>query len=156
MKSNILLLSVSTFILIISACSTSEKSSSQSPDEIQQIIEEYNLKSNDQSSAQQKNAVRPTDSTQRLSHHLKRVPGLQVANNSGGISVRIRGVTSIEGNNSPLFVINGSQIGYRYDAAEQSVDVENIDYINVLKGTKATSRYGSRGTAGVIEIYTKS
>jgi hypothetical protein len=53
---------------------------------------------------------------------------------------------------SPLYVIDGKV--YTNDKIE-TVDPKNIESINVLKGKKATEKYGDKGKNGVIEIITK-
>ncbi|MDR1938453.1 MAG: SusC/RagA family TonB-linked outer membrane protein, partial [Tannerellaceae bacterium] len=81
-----------------------------------------------------------------------RVAGVQVTNTSGSpfadVKVRIRGTNSINGNNSPLYVVNGV-VGGGMPAAE---DIESIE---VLKDASATALYGSRGANGVILVTTK-
>ncbi|WP_090099065.1 TonB-dependent receptor [Chitinophaga sp. CF118] len=80
-----------------------------------------------------------------------KVAGLQVVNSSGvpGASseIRLRGVSSVNASQSPLFVVDGI-IGGNYDPN----DVENI---TVLKDAGATAMYGSQANAGVIIVTTK-
>jgi len=74
-----------------------------------------------------------------------RVAGVSVINNQ----ITIRGGSSWELSNEPLFVVDGvvvSSIGH--------ISPTDVDNINVLKGVDA-SIYGSRGSNGVIEITTK-
>ena len=81
--------------------------------------------------------------------------GMTVVSNSGqpgqGMSIRIRGTSSITGGNDPLYVIDGN-IGGGIDALNPN-DIESVE---VLKDASATAIYGSRGTNGVILITTKS
>ncbi len=154
MKVKILFSVTIAALLMVNACASPEQAARQSPEEIQQMIKELGLES-DSSEDEERSGVRTENSALLLSDYLKRVSGVNIITVGGETSVRIRGVTSIQGNNLPLFVINGSQIGHSYAAAEQTVAVEDIDYISVLRGNEASQRYGSRGTAGVIEIFTK-
>lgn len=154
MKLKVFILLIALLFLLIFACSSPKQTVQQSPEEIKQMIKDLGLQSGKTEEEDQR-GVKPEYSALLLSDYLKRVSGVNIITVGGEISVRIRGITSIKGNNSPLFVVNGSQIGYSYAAAEQSVAVEDIDYISVLKGNEASQRYGSRGTAGVIEIFTK-
>lgn len=82
--------------------------------------------------------------------------GVQVFQNSGGpgapMNVRIRGSNSIQGNNSPLYVIDGFAIQYSPDA----INPADIESIEILKDASATAIYGSRGANGVVLITTKS
>ncbi len=101
------------------------------------------------------------------------IAGLDVVANSGnlgsGTSMRLRGVSSINGSSEPLIVVDGyiledysaSDIDYNnMDNEEQfatllQVSTEDIQSINVLKDASATAIWGSRGSNGVIEIKTR-
>lgn len=101
-----------------------------------------------------------------------RVAGVQVVSNSGapgaGVSIRIRGGTSINASNEPLYVIdgipfvnddnNGSTAGIGFDTENPMVNIDpsDIESIEVLKDASATAIYGSRGANGVILVTTKS
>jgi len=80
-----------------------------------------------------------------------KVPGLQVINASGvpgsQAEIRLRGVSSVNASQSPLYVVDGI-IGGNFDPN----DVENI---TVLKDAGATAMYGSQANAGVIIVTTK-
>lgn len=67
----------------------------------------------------------------------------------------IRGANSISSDNSPLYVINNQAIGNNYADAVSAVDVNDIKYVNVLKGSEGQQLYGMRGYNGVIQIVTK-
>jgi TonB-linked SusC/RagA family outer membrane protein len=100
-----------------------------------------------------------------------RVAGVQVTNASGavGASSRIvlRGVTSLTGNNQPLFVVDGVPIdnadfgstgndGVNRGSGAMDINPNDIENISVLKGPNAAALYGSRASNGVILITTKS
>lgn len=68
----------------------------------------------------------------------------------GSISVIIRGLNSINGNNEPLFVIDGV-IGGNINALDP-LDIQSID---ILKDAAAASIYGSRAANGVVMVTTK-
>ncbi|RKR14381.1 TonB-linked SusC/RagA family outer membrane protein [Maribacter vaceletii] len=68
----------------------------------------------------------------------------------GAIKVRVRGVNSIDGDNSPLVVIDGIQGG---DLT--SLNPNDIASMDILKDASATAIYGVRGSNGVIIITTK-
>ncbi len=62
----------------------------------------------------------------------------------------VRGATSINGDNTPLYVVDGipqADISY--------LNPDNIEKMDVLKGTSASALYGSRGANGVVVITTK-
>ncbi len=83
-----------------------------------------------------------------------RVAGLQITNNdasaNGSVTIRIRGISSINGGSNPLIIIDGVQ-----GATLGDVHPNDIKSIEVLKDASATAIYGSRGASGVILITTK-
>ena len=83
-----------------------------------------------------------------------RVAGVQVTNSAGSpggaVRVRIRGANSINGDNSPLYVVDGF-IGAELFA----INPDDIENIQVLKDAAATAIYGSRASNGVILVTTK-
>jgi TonB-linked SusC/RagA family outer membrane protein len=105
------------------------------------------------------------------------VPGLAVTQASsapgGALSIRIRGGSSVTGNNEPLYVVDGFPIENDPDAQNPSdgardsnsptvpsnplaaLNPNDIESIEVLKDASATSIYGARGANGVIIITTK-
>lgn len=92
-----------------------------------------------------------------------RMAGVQVQLSSGqpgaGISVRVRGPSSIAGGNEPLFVIDGvpqSSGDVRGTNTLSSINPNDIEAIEVLKDASATAIYGSRGANGVVMVTTKS
>jgi TonB-linked SusC/RagA family outer membrane protein len=92
-----------------------------------------------------------------------RAAGVYITQNSGqpggGISVNIRGISSINGNTEPLYVIDGIQIsgGGTTNSSNplSGLNPADIEDIQVLQGPSATAIYGSRGTNGVLLITTK-
>ncbi len=90
-----------------------------------------------------------------------RIAGVQVTQNSGapggGISVQIRGINSLNGN-EPLYVIDGIAISGNTDdntSVLSSINPSDITNIEVLKDASATAIYGSRASNGVVLITTK-
>ena len=90
-----------------------------------------------------------------------RAAGVQVTQNSGspggGISVSIRGVNSLNGN-EPLYVIDGVAIDGQTNgnsSALSSINPSDIVSMEVLKDASATAIYGSRASNGVVLITTK-
>jgi TonB-linked SusC/RagA family outer membrane protein len=98
-----------------------------------------------------------------------RVSGLLLTQTSGqpgaATSVRIRGSSSINASNEPLYVIDGFPVDNRIISAGISegpslnplstISPSDIQSIDVLKDASATAIYGSRGANGVIIITTK-
>lgn len=80
-------------------------------------------------------------------------PGLTVVDKGGApgssnISLNIRGVTTL-GGNDPLVIVDGIEQNLN------DVDPNNIESVSVLKDAASTAIYGSRGANGVIVITTK-
>ena len=73
---------------------------------------------------------------------------------TGGISLRIRGSSSLSGGGEPLYVINGVPIHAAPGQALMGVSARDITRIDVLKDAGATAIYGSRGANGVVLIST--
>jgi len=87
---------------------------------------------------------------------MDRFPGVMVSRTSdGGISVRIRGVTSLHGSSEPLYVIDGVPLEAAPGGALRGINPHDIASIQVLKDPAETAMYGVRGANGVIVIRTK-
>ena len=93
-----------------------------------------------------------------------KVPGVQVINNNepgGGVTIRVRGGTSINAANDPLFVIDGIPIAVGGGIGDgrnplSFLNPDDIASITVLKDASATAIYGSRGANGVVLVTTKT
>ncbi|WP_412063024.1 SusC/RagA family TonB-linked outer membrane protein [Rubrivirga sp. IMCC45206] len=98
-----------------------------------------------------------------------KVAGAVVSQNSGnpagGVSIRLRGPSTVLGSADPLYVVDGvlvdnsSNSPYDLGGGSQNrlVDLnpEDIERIEILKGASAAALYGSRANGGVIQIFTK-
>jgi len=98
-----------------------------------------------------------------------KLAGAQVMQNSGnpdgGISVRLRGASTVLGSSDPLYIIDGVIVNN--DSQElidlggftqnRLVDIEpqDIARVEVIKGAAAAAIYGSRASNGVVQIWTK-
>ncbi len=100
-----------------------------------------------------------------------KVAGVQINQSGTGLGgtskVVIRGFSSIAGDNTPLYVIDGIPMlnpqggggqfgGVDYGDGISNISSSDIASVNVLKGPSATALYGSRGQNGVIMITTKA
>ncbi len=100
-----------------------------------------------------------------------RLSGVQITNSSGSVTsgsrVIIRGMSTLTGNNQPLWVVDGVPIlnsyssngaygGVDYGNAASDINASDIESISVLKGANAAALYGSRAVNGVILVTTKS
>ena len=105
--------------------------------------------------------------------------GAQIIQNNGdpagGVSVRLRGISSILSSSDPLFILDGVIINNAtnrvtntqsgYDGTNfvgsigqnriADINPADIDHIEVLNGAAAAAIYGSRANSGVIQIFTK-
>ncbi len=83
-----------------------------------------------------------------------KVAGLTIYNRGGNpnasSTIRLRGLSTIGANSSPLVVIDGV-VGASLD----NVDPSDIESFNVLKDASAAAIYGSRGSSGVLLVTTK-
>lgn len=84
---------------------------------------------------------------------------------SGGISIQLRGNSSVLGSSDPLYIIDGvfinnssvSLIDMGGSTPNRLADInpDDIDRIEVLNGAAASAIYGSRASNGVVQIFTK-
>ncbi len=83
-----------------------------------------------------------------------KVAGLSISrpggNPNAGFTMRLRGLSTLGANSSPLIVVDG-QVG----ADINTVDPNDIQSIDVLKDAASAAIYGTRGSSGVIIITTK-
>ncbi|SEV79792.1 SusC/RagA family TonB-linked outer membrane protein [Kaistella antarctica] len=83
------------------------------------------------------------------------VAGVRVINTSGqpgtDATIRIRGFGSVNGNRSPLYVLDGAP----YTGNVSAISPDDIESMTILKDATATAIYGSRGANGVVLINTK-
>ena len=85
-----------------------------------------------------------------------RVPGLVISHAAdGSISIRIRGGSSIMGNNEPLYIIDGIAALPGPGGNLTGINPRDIASIEVLKDAANMAFYGVRGSNGVIVIKTK-
>lgn len=96
-----------------------------------------------------------------------RAAGVYVTQNSGqpggGMSMVIRGVSTINGSTEPLYVVDGLQIegsSVSYGSTSSTnplagINPSDIEDVQILQGPSATAVYGSRATNGVVIITTK-
>lgn len=105
--------------------------------------------------------------------------GAQIIQNSGdpggGLSVRLRGISSVNSSSEPLYIVDGVIINNattrvtntsgNYDGGSfvgtigqnrlADINPDDIERIEVLNGAAAAAIYGSRANAGVVQIFTK-
>jgi iron complex outermembrane receptor protein len=94
-----------------------------------------------------------------------KVPGVQVVDNNepgGGVSIRIRGTTSVNASSEPLYVIDGTPVGSGAGGGLSigrdplaSLNPAEIESITVLRDASAAAIYGANAANGVVLIHTK-
>lgn len=98
-----------------------------------------------------------------------KLAGIQVSQNSGdpagGISVRLRSASTVNGSSDPLYIIDGVIVNnnstnvLNITSVVQNrlsdINPQDIDRIEVIKGAAAAAIYGSRASNGVVQIFTK-
>lgn len=101
-----------------------------------------------------------------------KVAGAQITQNSGapgggGISVRLRGTSSLISGSEPLYIVDGVivdnssdqlvDLGARSNVQNRLADIapEDIERVEIIRGAAAAALYGSRANNGVVQIFTK-
>jgi iron complex outermembrane receptor protein len=95
-----------------------------------------------------------------------KIPGVQVVDNNepgGGLSIRIRGATSVTADNEPLYVIDGLPVGTGAGGGLSvsgrdplnTINPEEIESITVLRDASSAAIYGANAANGVVLIQTK-
>ena len=85
-----------------------------------------------------------------------KIPGAQISSVSGNpgdpVNILLRGINSVQGGTKPIILIDGIQVG----ATDiNSLDLSNIDRVEVAQGAASASIYGAQGANGVIQVFTK-
>jgi TonB-dependent starch-binding outer membrane protein SusC len=100
-----------------------------------------------------------------------KIAGAVITSNTGqpggGVSVRLRGTSSIIGGAEPLYIVDGViidnnadqqlNLGLRSNASNRLADLDpdDIERVEVLKGAAAAALFGSRANNGVVQIFTR-
>jgi len=85
-----------------------------------------------------------------------RFPGVSVTETAdGGLSVRIRGVSSFMSNNQPLCMVDDVPVDIAHGSSLRSINPRDIASIGVVQDPAGMALYGVRGANGVIVIRTK-
>ena len=114
--------------------------------------------------------IENTNEVNLVSALTSKIAGVQVTASSGSVgasaNIRVRGSTSINKSNSPLFIVDGVPIDNSSslnatggtDNSNRGIDINQNDIasINILKGVAAQTLYGLRAANGVILITTKA
>jgi TonB-linked SusC/RagA family outer membrane protein len=85
-----------------------------------------------------------------------KIPGAQISSISGNpgdpVNIMLRGVNTLNGGTKPMIMVDGLQVS----ATDiNSLDLSNIERVEVVQGAASASIYGAQGANGVIQIFTK-
>lgn len=85
-----------------------------------------------------------------------KIAGAQISSISGNpgdpVNIVLRGINTVQNGTRPLIMVDGVQVA----ATDlNSLDLTNIDRVEVVQGAASSSLYGAQGANGVIQIFTK-
>ena len=85
-----------------------------------------------------------------------KIPGAQISSGSGNpgdpVNIMLRGINTLNGGTKPLIMVDGLQVA----ATDlNSLDLSNVERVEVVQGAASASLYGAQGANGVIQIFTK-
>ena len=121
-----LMISLAMLILLLPACKSSQQASASKSEFIPLSLEDL----------------------------LRREGGLSVSGSGTDLIIRIRGNSSIQGDNEPLFVVDGTPV-LGYSSIANTIDPLSVADIQIISGARA-GIYGARGSNGVIAIKLKT
>ena len=85
-----------------------------------------------------------------------KIPGAQISSVSGNpgdpVNIVLRGINSVQNGTKPMILVDGVQVA----ATDiNSLDLSNVDRIEVAQGAASASIYGAQGANGVMQVFTK-
>jgi len=85
-----------------------------------------------------------------------KISGAQISSISGNpgdpVNILLRGINTVQGGTKPLILVDGIEVR----ATDiNSLDLSNIERVEVVKGAASSTLYGAQGANGVIQIFTK-
>ena len=107
--------------------------------------------SNHNTSRKEENQNPPVD----LADYLSRISSVSVRGSGSTARVSIRGMSALNSDIEPLFVINGVPVNGGLSSASANVRVSDIKSVRILKTASETAFYGDQGSSGVILISLK-
>lgn len=85
-----------------------------------------------------------------------KIPGAQISSVSGNpgdpVNIVLRGINTVQGGTQPLIMVDGVQLA---GTDINSLDLSNVERIEVVQGAASAAIYGAQGANGVIQIFTK-
>jgi TonB-linked SusC/RagA family outer membrane protein len=85
-----------------------------------------------------------------------KIPGAQISSISGNpgdpVNIVLRGINTVQNGTRPLIMVDGVQVA----ATDiNSLDLNNVERVEVVQGAASAALYGAQGANGVIQIFTK-
>ncbi len=85
-----------------------------------------------------------------------KIPGAQISSISGNpgdpVNIVLRGINTVQGGTRPLILMDGVEIPF---ANLTTVDMSQVERVEVVQGAASAALYGAQGANGVIQIFTK-
>ncbi|MES2004486.1 MAG: SusC/RagA family TonB-linked outer membrane protein [Bacteroidota bacterium] len=85
-----------------------------------------------------------------------KIPGAQISTVSGNpgdqVNIVLRGINTVQGGTRPLILMDGAEIPF---SNLTSLDLSQVERVEVVQGAASASLYGAQGANGVIQIFTK-
>ncbi len=85
-----------------------------------------------------------------------KIAGAQIMSASGNpgapVSIQLRGINTLSGGTQPLIMVDGVEMR---STSLNSLDLNNVERVEVVQGASAATIYGAQGANGVIQIFTK-
>lgn len=85
-----------------------------------------------------------------------KIPGAQISSVSGNpgdpVNIVLRGINTLQNGTKPLIMMDGVQLS---STDINSIDLSNVERVEVVQGAASASLYGAQGANGVIQIFTK-
>jgi len=85
-----------------------------------------------------------------------KIPGAQISSISGNpgdqVNIVLRGINSVQGGTRPLVLLDGVEVPF---TSLTTIDLTQVDRVEVVQGAASASLYGAQGANGVIQIFTK-
>ncbi len=85
-----------------------------------------------------------------------KIPGAQISSISGNpgdpVNIVLRGINTVQGGTKPLIMLDGVEIR---STDLNSLDLSNVERVEVVQGAASASLYGAQGANGVIQIFSK-
>ena len=119
------------FLLVLTSCSSTKKSSPSKADTPEKIYT-------------------------TLADFLRKNSNVQIHGIDPNIRLQIRGLGSLTSDTRPFIYLDRNPIGRDYTRANNAVNPNNIKKVEVISSLAKLARYGGEGHSGIIIIHTKS